>query len=102
MTKETFKEGFEKQQETLLKLINGNIIITMTEIKKVQSHINDLKASLKHTEILLEENVFQVDIKIEKEYRNKLTKYGIIKDTKGISMDQKPTLKTNIIFIYNI
>ena len=64
MTKETFKEGFEKQQETLLKLINGNIIITMTEIKKVQSHINDLKASLKHTEILLEENVFQVDIKI--------------------------------------
>ena len=47
LTKEIFKE-FEKQQKNLLNLISGNFDITMTEIKKVQSDINELKASLEH------------------------------------------------------
>ena len=47
LMKEIFKE-FEKQQKNLLNLISGNFDITMTEIKKVQSDINELIASLKH------------------------------------------------------
>ena len=45
LMKEIFKE-FEKQQKNLLNLISGNFDITMTEIKKVQSDINEPKASL--------------------------------------------------------
>ena len=52
-----FREKFEKQQKNLLNLISGNFDITMTEIKKVQSDINELKASLEHTETVLEEKV---------------------------------------------
>ena len=58
--KEIFKEEFEKQQKNLLNLISGNFDITMREIKKVQSDINELKASLKHTETVLEEKVAKV------------------------------------------
>ena len=50
LMKEIFKEEFENQQENLLNLISENFDITMTEIKKVQSDINELKASLEHTE----------------------------------------------------
>ena len=50
LMKEIFKKQFEKQQENLLNLISGNSDITMAEIKKVQSDINELKASLEHTE----------------------------------------------------
>ena len=77
----------------------------MTEIKKPQSDINDLKVSLEQIETVLEENIFKEDIKIEKKYRNKQTKYGIIKDTKEILMDQKNVniyrlnILTNIILI---
>ena len=44
LMKEIFKEEFEKQQKNLLNLISGNFVIPMTEIKKVQSYINELKA----------------------------------------------------------
>ena len=64
--KEIFKEEFEKQQKNLLNLISGNFDITMTEIKKVQSDINDLKASLEHTETVLEEKVAKAEKKVEK------------------------------------
>ena len=47
LMKEIFKE-FEKQQKNLLNPISGNFDITMTEIKKVQSDINELIASLEH------------------------------------------------------
>ena len=40
-----FREKFEKQQKNLLNLITGNFDITMTEIKKVQSDINELNKS---------------------------------------------------------
>ena len=50
LVKEIFKEEVEKQQINLLNLISGNFDITMTEIKKVQSDINELKASLEYTE----------------------------------------------------
>ena len=38
----------------------------MTEIKKVQSDINELKASLEHTETVLEEKVAKAQKKVEK------------------------------------
>ena len=38
----------------------------MTEIKKVQSDINELKASLEHTETVLEEKVAKAKQKVEK------------------------------------
>ena len=58
---EIFKEEFEKQQKNLLNLISGNFDITMTE--KVQSDINDLKASFEHTETVLEEKVAKAERK---------------------------------------
>ena len=64
--KEIFKEEFETQQKNLLNLISGNFDITMTEIKKVQSDINELKASLEHTETVLEEKVAKAEKKVEK------------------------------------
>ena len=54
LMKEIFKEEFEKQQKNLLNLISENFDIAMTEIKNVQSDINELKASLEHTETVLE------------------------------------------------
>ena len=59
------KEKFEKQQKNLLNLINGNFDITMTEIKKVQSDINNLKPSLEHKETVLEEKVAKAEKKLE-------------------------------------
>ena len=64
--KEIFKEEFQKQQKNLLNLIIGNFDITMTEIEKVQSDINELKASLEHTETVLEEKVAKADKKVKK------------------------------------
>ena len=61
-----FREKFEKQHKNLLNLISGNFDITMTEIKKVQSDINELKASLEHTETVLEEKVAKAEKKVEK------------------------------------
>ena len=77
--KEIFKEEFEKQQKSLLNLISGNFDITMTEIKKVQSDINELKASLEHTETVLEEKVAKAEKKVEKlqEQINELWDYQV-------------------------
>ena len=38
----------------------------MTEIKKVQCDINELKANLKHTETVLGEKVAKAEKKVEK------------------------------------
>ena len=66
LMKEIIKEEFEKQQKNLLNLMSENFDITMTEIKKVQSDINELKASLEHTETVLEEKVAKAEKKVEK------------------------------------
>ena len=66
LMKKIFKEEFEKQQKNLLNLISGNFDITMTEIKKVQNDVNELKASLEHTGTVLEEKVAKVEKKVEK------------------------------------
>ena len=66
LMKEIFKEELEKQQKNLLNLIRWNFDITMTEIKKVQSDINELKASLEHTETVLKEKVAKAETKVEK------------------------------------
>ena len=77
LMKEIFKEKFEKQQKNLLNLISRNFDVTMTEIKKVQSDINELKASLKHAETVLEGKVAKAEKKVEKlqEQTNKLWDY---------------------------
>ena len=67
LMKEIFKEEFEKQQKNLLNLIGGNFDIAMTEIKKVQSDINELNASIEHTETELEEKVAKALKKVEKQ-----------------------------------
>ena len=66
LMKEIFKEEFEKQQKNLLNLISGNFDTTMREIKKVQSDINELKSSLKHSETVLKEKVAKAEKKVEK------------------------------------
>ena len=76
--KQIFKEDFEKQQKNLLNLISGNFDITMTEINKVQSNINKLKASLGHTETVLEKKLVK-QRRRWKSHRSKLMSYGIIK-----------------------
>ena len=43
LIKEIFKEEFENQQKNLLDLISWSFDVTMTEIKKVQSDVNELK-----------------------------------------------------------
>ena len=79
LMKEIFKEEFEKQQKNLLNLISGNFDIIITEIKKVQSDINELKASLEYTDTVLEEKVAKVEKKIEKlqEQINELWNYQV-------------------------
>ena len=77
--KEIFKEEFEKQQKNLLNLISGNFDIAMTEIKKVQRDINELKASLEHKKTVLEEKVAKAEKKVEKlqEQVNELWYYHV-------------------------
>ena len=72
LMKEIFKEEFEKQQKSLLNLISGNFDITVTEI-------NELKASLEHTETVLEEKVAKAEKKVEKlqEQINELWDYQV-------------------------
>ena len=79
LMKEICKEEFEKQQKNLLNLISGNFGITMTEIKKVQSAINELKASPEHTETVLEVKVAKAEKKVEKlqEQINELWDYQV-------------------------
>ena len=59
------KKEFEKQQENLPNLVSGNFNITMTEIKIVQSNINDLKVRLKRITTVLEEKVAKTEKKLE-------------------------------------
>ena len=66
LMKQIFNKEFEKQQKNLLNLISGNFDITVTEIKKVQSATNELKASLEHRETVLEEKVAKAEKKVEK------------------------------------
>ena len=82
--KEIFKEEFEKQQKNLLNLISGNFDITMTEIKKVQSDINELKA-----ETVLEEKVAKAEKKVEKlqEQINELWDYQV--DPKRLELTER-------------
>ena len=61
LMKQIFNKEFEKQQKNLLNLISGNFDVTMTEIKKAQNDINELKASLGHTETVLEENLAKAE-----------------------------------------
>ena len=76
---EIFQEELEKQQKNLLNLISWNFDITMTEIKKVQSDINEIKASFEHIETVLEERVAKAEKKVRKlqEQINELWDYQV-------------------------
>ena len=93
LMKEMFKEEFEKQQKNLLNLISGNFDITMTEIKKVQSDINELKASLEHTETVLEEKVAKAEKKVAKlqEQINELWDYQV--DSERLEFTERKIVK---------
>ena len=43
LMKNIFAEELEKQQQRLLKLISGNFEITMKEMKKIKSEVNELQ-----------------------------------------------------------
>ena len=45
-----FGEEFEKQQQSLLKLISGNFEKTMKKIKNIKSEVNELKKTIEFTE----------------------------------------------------
>ena len=79
LMKEIFKEEFEEQQKYLPNLISENFDTTMTEIKKVQSDINEPKASLEYAETVLEEKVAKAEKKVEKlqEQINELWNYQV-------------------------
>ena len=93
LMKEIFKEEFEKKQKNLLNLISGNFDITMTEIKKIQSDINELKASLKHTETVLEEKLAKAEKKVEKlqEHINELWDYQV--DPERLEFTERKVVK---------
>ena len=63
-----------------MNLINENFDITMTEIKKIQTDINELKASLEHTDTVLVEKVAKAEKKVEKlqEQINELHDYQVV------------------------
>ena len=79
LMKEIFKKEFERQQKNLLNFISGNSDIIMTEIKKVQSDINELKASLGHAKKVLKKKVAKAEKKVEKlqEQINELWYYQV-------------------------
>ena len=57
LTREIFREEFEKQQKNLLNLISGNLKITIKQIKSIKTEMNDLKKSIEFTKNVLEEKV---------------------------------------------
>ena len=66
LMKKYSKKNLRSNRKTYSILSVGILIITMTEIKKVQSDINELKASLEYTEAVLEEKVAKAEKKVEK------------------------------------
>lgn len=61
-----WKHWWKKYSKKDLNLVKGNSDITMTEMEKVHSDINGLKASLERTETTLKEQVTIEEKKIEK------------------------------------
>ena len=62
--KKIFAEELEKQQQRLLKLISGNLEITMKENKNIKSQVGELKKSIEFTEEVLEEIVQNMQRKV--------------------------------------
>ena len=62
--KKIFAEELEKQQQRLLKLISGNLEITMKENKNIKSQVSELKKSIEFTEEVLEEIVQNMQRKV--------------------------------------
>ena len=65
LTREIFREEFEKQQKNLLNLISGNLKITIKQIKSVKIEMNDLKKSIEFSKDVLEEKVQKCQEKAE-------------------------------------
>ena len=65
LTREIFREEFEKQQKNLLNLISGNLKITIKQIKSIKTEMNGLKKSIEFTKNVLEEKVQKCQEKAE-------------------------------------
>ena len=65
LTREIFREEFEKQQKNLLNLISSNLKITIKQIKSIKTEMNGLKKSIEFTKNVLEEKVQKCQEKAE-------------------------------------
>ena len=77
------------QEENQLNLFSGNFDIIITKIKKVQSDINELKASLEHAEAVLEEKIAKAEKTVEKPQQqiNELWDYQV--DPKRLELTER-------------
>ena len=77
------------QEKNLLNLFSGNFDIIITKIKKVQSDINELKASLEHAEAMLEEKIAKAEKTVEKPQQqiNELWDYQV--DPKRLELTER-------------
>ena len=49
LIKKVFEDESRKQEQNLVKIISGNLEITMQEIKSLKNEMNELKKSMKFT-----------------------------------------------------
>ena len=63
LIKKVFENEFKKQEQNLVKLISGNLEITMQEIKSLKNEVNELKKSMEFAQNDLEERVNNVEEK---------------------------------------
>ena len=61
LIKKVFEDELKKQEQNLVKIISGNLEITMQEIKSFKNEVNDLKKSMEFTQSYLEERVNNVE-----------------------------------------
>ena len=82
LIKKVFENEFKKQEQNLVKLISGNLEITMQEIKSLKNEVNELKKSMEFAQNDLEETVNNVEENMCKvsEDLKEIYKYQIDKD----------------------
>ena len=61
LIKKVFEDEFKKQEQNLTKIINGNLEITMQEIKSLKNEVNELEKSMESSQSDLEETVNNVE-----------------------------------------
>ena len=82
LIKKVFEDEFRKQEQNLVKIISGNLEITVQEIKSLKNEMNELKKSMKFTQNNLEERVNSIEENMcsVKEDLKEIDKYQIDPD----------------------